>query len=144
MAVQIISININSIRNSDRRAGLLQWLRPLVVCLQEAHCASDVECQSWFRSSGFQSVVSPGSQKSCGCVILFCLSLSLVYSAEPCNKLIQMQLLTKIDKQISDHQNTAPTQPFTRQDLEKSIKQMANGKFPGLSGLPAEFYLQIF
>ena len=79
MAVQIISINITSILNSDRRVGLLQWLRPHVVCLQEAHCVSDVKCQSWFRSSGFQSVMSPGSQKSCGCVILFCPSLSLVY-----------------------------------------------------------------
>ena len=26
MAVQIISINVNGIQNSDRRAGLLQWL----------------------------------------------------------------------------------------------------------------------
>ena len=75
MAVQIISLNVNGIRNSDRRSGLLLWLRSLavvpdVVCLQEAHCVSDVECQSWFRSSG--------SQKSCGCVILFRPSLSLV------------------------------------------------------------------
>ena len=31
---------------------------------------SDVECLSWFRSSGFQSVVSSGSQKSRGCIIL--------------------------------------------------------------------------
>ena len=83
MEVQIISINVNGIQNSDRRAGLLQWLRPLailpdVVCLQEAHCVSDVKCHSWFRSSRFQSVVSPGSQKSCGYVILFRPSLLLV------------------------------------------------------------------
>ena len=39
---------------------------------------SDIECQSWFRSSGFQSAVSPGSRKSCGCVILFRSCLSLV------------------------------------------------------------------
>ena len=51
---------------------------PDVVCLQEAHCVSDVECLSWFRSSGFQSVVSSGSQKSRGCVILFHPSLLLV------------------------------------------------------------------
>lgn len=39
---------------------------------------SGAECQSWFCSSGFL-VVSPGSQKSCGCVIiLFCPCLSLV------------------------------------------------------------------
>ena len=39
---------------------------------------------------------------------------------------------------------TALTQPFTCQDLEKSIKQMANGKSAGLDGLPAEFYKQFF
>ena len=66
------------------------------------------------------------------------------YRAEPCNKPIQMQLLTKIYKQISDDQNTALTQPFSCQDLEKSIKQMANGKSPGFVGLPAEFYKQFF
>ena len=48
------------------------------MCLQEAHCVSDAECQFWFRSSGFQSVVSHGSQKSCGCIILFRPCLSLV------------------------------------------------------------------
>ena len=58
MAPQIISLNVKGIRNSHRRAGLLLWLRSLavvpdVVCLQEAYCVSDVECQSWFRSSGF-------------------------------------------------------------------------------------------
>ena len=67
-----------------------------------------------------------------------------LYSAKLCNKPIQMQLLTKIDKQISDDQDMALTQPFTRQDLEKSIKQMANGKCPGLDGLPAEFYKHFF
>ena len=66
MALSIIQLKTHGIRNPDKRAGLLQWLRSLsvipdVVCLQEAHCVSDVECQSWFRSSGFHSAVSPGS-----------------------------------------------------------------------------------
>ena len=97
MAVQIISLNVNGIRNSDRRAGLLLWLRSLgavpdVVCLQEAHCVSDVECQSWFRSSGFLSVVSPGSQKSCGCVILFRPSLSLVkFSSDDAGRFVSCE-----------------------------------------------------
>ena len=83
MALAIIQLNTNGIRNPDERAGLLQWLRSLsvvpdVVCLQETHCVSDVECQSWFRSSAFHCVVSPGSQKSWGCIILFRPCLSLV------------------------------------------------------------------
>lgn len=85
MAVSIISLNINGIRSPDKRLGLSQWLRSLsvvpdVVCLQETHCVSDVECQSWFRSSGFLSVVSPGSNKSRGCIILYRPALSLVKS----------------------------------------------------------------
>lgn len=72
----IISLNIGGIRSPDKRLGLSQWLRSLnvvpdVVCLQETHTVSDVECQSWFRSSGFLSVVSPGSNKSHGCIILY-------------------------------------------------------------------------
>ena len=83
MALSIIQLKTHGIRNPDKRAGLLQWLRSLsvipdVVCLQEAHCVSDVECQPWFRSSGFHSAVSPGSQKSCGCIVLFRPCLSLV------------------------------------------------------------------
>ena len=51
-----------------------------VVCVQEAHCVSSVECESWFRSSGFFSVVSPGSNGSCGCLVLYRLVLSFVNS----------------------------------------------------------------
>ena len=85
MAVSIITLNTNGLRGSDKRLGLLQWLQALsvvpdVVCLQEVHCVSDVECQSWFRSSGYLSVVSPGSNKSCGCIILYRPVLSFVKS----------------------------------------------------------------
>ena len=38
-------------------------------------------CDLWFRSSGFLSVVSPGSKKSYGCVVLFPAPLSLVQSS---------------------------------------------------------------
>ena len=70
---------------ADKRAGFLQWLRSLpavvdVVCIQESHCASLAECDLWFRSSGFLSVVSPGSKKSYGCVVLFRPPLPLVQS----------------------------------------------------------------
>ena len=68
-----------------KRIGLVQWLRSLpvcvdVVCLQETHCTSASECSAWFRSSGFTPVVSPGSAHSCGCIVLFHPSLSLVNS----------------------------------------------------------------
>ena len=63
----------------------MQWLRALpspvdVVCLQETHCLSEIEGRSWFLSSGFTCLVSPGSARSCGCVMLFRPTLHFVRS----------------------------------------------------------------
>ena len=108
MAVSITSLNINGIRNPDKRLGLSQWLRSLsvvhdVVCLQETHSVSDVECQSWFRSSCFLSVVSPGSNKSRGCIILYRPVLSLVKSWSDDGHLLQCEfvLLGKMFRVVS-------------------------------------------
>ena len=85
MALSILSLNCNGIRDQSKRCGLLQWLRSLpvsvdIVCLQETHCVSVAECSLWFRSSGFDSVVSGGSPHSCGCIVLFRPTVSLVNS----------------------------------------------------------------
>ena len=85
MALSLLTLNCNGIRDQSKRAGLVQWLRSLpvgadIVCLQETHCLSSAECSSWFFSSGFSAVVSPGSSHSCGCIVLFRPSLSLVNS----------------------------------------------------------------
>ena len=85
MALSILTLNCNGIRDQSKRVGLVQWLRSLpvgadVVCLQETHCLSSSECSSWFLSSGFSAVASPGSSHSCGCIVLFRPSLSLVNS----------------------------------------------------------------
>ena len=85
MALSALSLNCNGIRDQSKRTGLLQWLRSLpntvdIVCLQETHCVSSSDCSLWFASSGFLSCVSPGSNHSCGCVILHRPSLSLVNS----------------------------------------------------------------
>ena len=61
----------------------MQWLRSLsvtvdVVSLQETHCTSDVECHSWFSSSGFSFVLSPGTCRSDSCIVLYCPVLNLV------------------------------------------------------------------
>ena len=85
MALSVLSLNCNGIRDQSTRTGLIQWLRSLpltvdVVCLQETHCVSQADCTLWFSSSGFLSSLSPGSNHSCGCVILYRPSLSLVDS----------------------------------------------------------------
>ena len=45
MAMSIVTLNCNGIRDSSKRSGLVQWLRSLpvsasVICLQETHCRS--------------------------------------------------------------------------------------------------------
>ena len=85
MALSILSLNCNGIRDRSKRTGLVQWLRSLslvvdVVCLQETHCVSQIECDLWFSSSGFSSCLSSGSNHSCGCIILYRPLLSFVGS----------------------------------------------------------------
>lgn len=63
--------------------SFLQWLSHLsadVVCLQETHISSCAEADSWFSSYGFLALSSPGSVHSCGSVILYRSSFTLVKS----------------------------------------------------------------
>lgn len=83
MALSVLSLNVNGLRDSTKRGGLWQWLCSVnwsvdVVCLQETHCISEVACCSSFLYSGLNFVVSPGSNHSCGCIVLFRLVLDLV------------------------------------------------------------------
>ena len=85
MALSIISLNVNGLSESSKHDGLLQWLHSLpvsvdVVSLQETHCVSDVECHSWFSSSRLSFVLSPGTSRSGGCIILYRPVLQLVNS----------------------------------------------------------------
>ena len=85
MALSIITINVNGLRDAVKCAGVVQWLHALpapvdIVCLQEVHCTSVEECTRWFSSTGLFCVVSLGSVHSCGCVVLYRPRLSLVSS----------------------------------------------------------------
>ena len=51
-----------------------------IICLRKVHYSSVQECSSWFLSSRFGVVCSPGSVRSSGCAILFRPSLSLLGS----------------------------------------------------------------
>ena len=49
MALSVLSLNCNGIRDQSKRSGLVQRLRSLpftvdVVCLQETHCLSLADC----------------------------------------------------------------------------------------------------
>ena len=96
MAMSIVTLNCNGIRDSAKRSGLVQWLRSLpvkvdVICLQETHCVTLAECSSWFSSSGFLSVLAPGSTHSCGCVVLYRPSISLLNSWSADGRFLQCE-----------------------------------------------------
>ena len=85
MALSIVTLNANGLRDQSRRAGLLQWFRSLIVgpdivCLQECQCSSNMECQTWFPASGYLCALADGSTHARGCIILFQPTLSLVQS----------------------------------------------------------------
>ena len=74
MALTVISLNVNGLRNENRRLGFLQWLShlsPSVVCLQETHAVSSADLQSWFSGFGFLCAGSFGSVHSRGVAVLY-------------------------------------------------------------------------
>ena len=122
---------------ADKRGGFLQWLhsRPVVadvVCIQESHCVSLAECDLWFRSSGFPSVVSPGSKKSCGCVVLFRPTLSLVQSwADEEGRLLQCEFSFRVISLYAANRNPVRNQ-FLEQladEVDPSIPTLLCGDF---------------
>ena len=122
---------------AEKRAGFLQWLHSLpvvvdVVCIQESHCVSLAECDLWFRSSGFLSVVSPGSKKSCGCVVLFRPTLSLVQSwADEEGRLLQCEFSFRVISLYAPNRNPVRNQ-FLEQladEVDPSIPTLLCGDF---------------
>ena len=75
MALSIISLNVYGLRDQDKRSGLRQWISSLpltvdIVCLQEAHVVSQAEASLCFSSAGFTVASSPGTNRSCGVIVL--------------------------------------------------------------------------
>ncbi len=74
LAFKFLTLNVNGLRDPNKRMSLLQWLSHLnvdFVLLQETHVSTCSECDSWFSPYGFLTVSSPGTTRSCGSVILY-------------------------------------------------------------------------
>ena len=74
MALTIYSVNVNGLRDEDKRLAFFQWLShlsPMVVCLQETHAVSFSELSSWVSRFGYLCAGSFGSNRSCGVAILY-------------------------------------------------------------------------
>ena len=64
--LKCVTINVNGIREPPKRHAFLQWLSHL-----RPHILSCAEATSWFASSGFQAISSPGTNHSCGTILLY-------------------------------------------------------------------------
>ena len=80
MATQILTLNVQGLRNPDNLDSFKQWLKcfnPALVCLQETHSISITEFASWFKNSTYDCVLSPGTNRSRGVGILIHRSFSI-------------------------------------------------------------------
>ena len=80
MAISIATQKINGLRDVNKSMGFIQWLHLLnydVLCSQESYIISKEECCAWCSSAGYDSIISPGSNRSRGSVILYRNSFSL-------------------------------------------------------------------
>ena len=80
MALKIATLNIHGLRDVNKRMSFIQWLHFVDwdgLSLQESYVTSKDECRASFSSAGYDSIVSPGSNRSRGSVILFKNSISL-------------------------------------------------------------------
>ena len=64
MALSIISLNINGLRDVDKRRGVMQWLNSLpspgdVLCLQETHYLSEAESRVGTPYNGLYGEAPP-------------------------------------------------------------------------------------
>ena len=98
MALSIVALNANGLRDQCKSAGVLQWLRSLtavpdIFCLEECHCPSDLKHQTSFRASGYPCSLAAVSAHAFGCIILLPPFLSLVESrSEPDGRSLMCEL----------------------------------------------------
>ena len=82
MAISIATLNVNGLRDANKRMSFIQWLVCLnydVLCLQETRISSYAyaECSAWLSPEGYDCLISSGSNRSRGSVILYRSSFSL-------------------------------------------------------------------
>ena len=158
----IITVNVNGLRDPNKSMSFLQWLSHLsadVVCLQECHVLSCAEVDSWFSPYGCLALSSPGSVHSCGSVILYRSTFTLVksslgdiceswsdfykslFTACTVDLVAQSALLSNVSSSLTAEQAALCEGHLVPDEVRAALLGMARNKTPGSDGLPMEFYL---
>ena len=80
MSLHIVSINVNGIRDSEKRKVIFHWLKiqNFDICLlQETHCGTKDEVNYWSKEWKGKSLWSNGTSSSRGVACLFKHNLDL-------------------------------------------------------------------
>jgi exodeoxyribonuclease III len=73
MSAQFISVNVNGLRDKEKRLSIFHWLREQnadIYLLQETHCESDEDIESWTKDWEGEAFWSNHTSMSCGVAIL--------------------------------------------------------------------------
>ena len=67
MSLKLISINVNELRDNKKRSVIFNWLKEKLfdICLiQESHCVSQDDVNTWSKEWKGKSFWSPGTKMS--------------------------------------------------------------------------------
>ena len=132
MSVKIISLNVNGIRNSQKRNAIFSWLNDNnadIVFLQETHCNSEQDKTQWSSEWGGKCIWSTSSSSSCGVAILFKPKIDVILSNSEIDIHGRYIIVDcKVDEVYSHLTNIyAPNSPTDRADffvmLNKKLQQ---------------------
>ena len=65
---------------------------------------------------------------------------SELFSAEPCDSAVQSELLTQLERTLSEEESSSCEGLLTPEECELALQGMPSGKTPGSDGFPMEFY----
>ena len=81
MALNIVSLNVNGMREAKKRTAIYEWLRiqDYDICmLQETHCSCLKDVKTWSKEWKGKAYWSPGTNTSRGVAFLIKHNLDLV------------------------------------------------------------------
>ena len=95
--MRVITINVNGLRDHLKRTAFLFWLSTLspspdIVGVQETHCISQEELNSWFDNSPYKALGDFKTQFSWGTLIQCLHQLLIVDLLTPCSPFIMIVL----------------------------------------------------
>ena len=136
MSLKLISINVNGMRDNKKRSVIFNWLKEknFDICLvQESHCATQDDVNTWSKEWKGKSYWSPGTKMSRGvaCLIKHNLDITIVHTDKDPNGRYLCVDLNIDDIKISIANIYAPNSPQERKSFFKKLNEKLDLKQQG-------------